>query len=78
MDYNHVFVRKKTASNVVKNDKNFKIRLSDLQKCCCIILYKPDGRILKFFVIFTSFDAVFFTNKYMIISHFLFTIPFAV
>ena len=43
MDYNHEFVRKKTASNVVKNDKNFTIRLSNLRISCCIILYRFDG-----------------------------------
>ena len=30
MDYNHEIVRKKIASNVVKKDKNFTIRPSNL------------------------------------------------
>ena len=37
MDHNHVlFV--KNGIECSKNDKKFKIRLSDLQKCYCIIL----------------------------------------
>ena len=40
MDYNHEFVGK-NGIECYKNDKKLKIRLSDLQKCCCIILYKP-------------------------------------
>ena len=31
---------KKTTCNVVKNEKSFMIRPSDLQKCCCIVLYR--------------------------------------
>ena len=58
---------KKTASSFVKNDKIFTIRPSTLQKCCCIILYRRDGRIVKILSFFTKDDAVFLTNKSMII-----------
>ena len=77
MDYNHVFVRKKNGIECCKNDKNFKIRLSDLQKCCCIILYKPDGRILKF-LSFLQHSMPFFYEQIHDYNPFSFTIPFAV
>ena len=50
---------KKTASTFVKNDKSFTIRPSGLQTCSCIILYRPDGRIVKLLSFFTKVDAVF-------------------
>ena len=68
---------KKTASNVVKNDKNFTIRLSDLQISCSIVLYRFDGRIVKFLSFFTTFDAVFYAQIHDY-NPFSFNITFAV
>ena len=62
---------KKPASLLVKNDKSFTIRPSGLQTCSCIILYRPDGRIVKLLSFFTNDDAGFFTNKSMIVIFFL-------
>ena len=55
---------KKTATTVIRNDNSFTIRPSDLQKCCCIVLYRLDGRIVKLLSFLITVVAVFLlTNQ---------------
>ena len=72
----YLFVKKRHRMFVTMT-KTLRFDCQTLQKCCCIILYKPDGRILKFLSFFTTFDAVFYEQIYDY-NPFSFTIPFAV
>ena len=59
LDYNHGFVREKTASTVIRNVNSFTIRPSDLRKCYCIVVYRLDSRIVKLLSFLITVDAVF-------------------